>query len=227
MSIPIPSYDYVFKLIIIGDSGVGKTSLLNRICNNNVIEENTPTIGVEFQSKIEMIDNGQRVKCQMWDTAGQENFAPIIKTYYRGSAGAIICFDTTSENPIERINYWYDEIHKNTSKIPQIIVVGTKIDEEPKCDLDKISEYIQSKNMQLILTSARLGMRHEIVLLSLSNKIFDNVINNNNNDEEPNKMSFSGIKCMKLKKNTYRQYCDLNNPNEDAVYTNCGKCIIS
>ena len=54
MSIPIPSYDYVFKLIIIGDSGVGKTSLLNRICNNNVIEENTPTIGVEFQSKIEI-----------------------------------------------------------------------------------------------------------------------------------------------------------------------------
>ena len=84
MSISIPSYDYVFKLIIIGDSGVGKTSLLNRICNNSIIEENTPTIGVEFQSKIEMIDNGERVKCQMWDTAGQENFAPIIKTYYRG-----------------------------------------------------------------------------------------------------------------------------------------------
>jgi small GTP-binding protein len=228
MSITVPSCDYVFKIIVVGDSGVGKTSLLNRICDNSVIEENNPTIGVEFQCKLQMIDNGEMVKCQMWDTAGQENFAPIIKTYYKGSAGAVLCFDTTQSDPIKKIEYWYNEIIKNSPNTPQIVVVGTKIDEEPKCDLDKISEYIQSKNMQLILTSARLGMRHEIVLLSLSNKIFDNVINNNNNDdEEPNKMSFSGIKCMKLKKNTYRQYCDLNNPNEDAVYTKCGKCIIS
>ena len=226
MSISIPSYDYVFKIIIIGDSGVVKTSLLNRICNNSIIEENTPTIGVEFQSKIEMIDNGERVKCQMWDTAGQENFAPIIKTYYRGSAGAIICFDTTAENPIERINYWYDEIHKNTSTSPQIIVVGTKIDEEPKCDLDEISEFLESKNIQLVLTSARIGLRHQIVLLSLCNKIFDNVIDNkqyNPND----KMSYTGIKFMDDNK-IKRKYCEINRNNTEMVKLTCNdKCTIS
>ena len=217
MSITIPSYDYVFKIIVVGDSGVGKTSLLNRICNNSVIEETSPTIGVEFQTKLEMIDNGEIVKCQIWDTAGQENFAPIIKTYYKGSAGAILCFDTTDDNPIEKIDYWYNEIINNSSNTPQIVVVGTKIDEQPKCDLDKIDKYIQSKNIQLILTSARLGMRHEIVLLSLTNKIFDTVLNDNENIDN---ISPTGIKRVKSKKKN-RQYCEINQNNIDMANATC------
>ncbi len=223
MSLSIPSYDYVFKLIVVGDSGVGKTSLLNRICNNKVIEENTPTIGVEFQSKLQMIDNGEMVKCQMWDTAGQENFAPIIKTYYKGSAGAILCFDTTERNPIHKIDYWYDEIIKNSSNVPQIIVVGTKIDEEPKCDLNKISEYVESKKISLILTSARIGMRHEVVLLTMCNKIYDNVIANTENIAN---MSATGIKCLNNKNQDKRQYCELRN-TEMTKLTCTDSCILS
>ncbi len=222
----IPSYDYVFKIIVVGDSGVGKTSLLNRICNNSQIEENSPTIGVEFQTKMEMIDNGQTIKCQIWDTAGQENFAPIIKTYYKGSAGAVLCFDTTKSNPIEKIDYWYNEIIQNSPTTPQIIVVGTKIDEEPKCDLDKITKYLESKNLQLILTSARLGMKHEIVLLSLSNKIYDNVIDTE--DFYLNSNKSAGIKTLHGEIKTNRRYCELNKESVEMVNLTCGsdKCTI-
>ena len=226
MSRTIPSYDYVFKIVVVGDSGVGKTSLLNRICNNSTIEENSPTIGVEFQTKIIMLDNGETVKCQIWDTAGQENFAPIIKTYYKGSAGAVLCFDTTDDEPIKKIDYWYNEIINNSSNEPQIIVVGTKIDEEPKCDLDQITNYLESKNLQLVLTSARLGMRHQIVLLSLCNKIYDNVIDKE--DFYLNSSKSIGIKTLHDEMKTNRRYCELSRESVQIVDTTCSdKCIIS
>ena len=88
-------YDHLFKLVIIGDSGVGKSSLLVRFADDTFSENCISTIGVDF--KIKTIDiNGERVKLQLWDTAGQERFRTITATYYRGTHGVIVVYDVTS-----------------------------------------------------------------------------------------------------------------------------------
>ena len=96
------NYDYMVKLIIIGDSGVGKTNILTRFCNDQFKETHLATIGVDFNIKNIQIDN-KRLKLQIWDTAGQERFKTITETYYRGAAGIILCYAVNSEESFQSI----------------------------------------------------------------------------------------------------------------------------
>jgi len=91
------SYDYLFKFIMIGDSSVGKTCMLTRYVDGWFKSDNDPTIGVEFGSKLIKCKDGTVVRLQVWDTAGQESFRSITKSYYRGAIGAILVYDITQE----------------------------------------------------------------------------------------------------------------------------------
>ena len=90
-------YDYMVKLIIIGDSGVGKTNILTRFCENEFKETHVATIGVDFNVKTIQIGD-KRLRLQIWDTAGQERFKTITETYYRGAAGIVLCYSVDSES---------------------------------------------------------------------------------------------------------------------------------
>ena len=103
-------YDYLFKIVLIGDSGVGKSNLLSRFVKNEFNLESKATIGVEFAPKTLLLDNGQIVKAQIWDTAGQERYRAITSTYYRGAVGALVVYDITKTKTFESVERWLEEL---------------------------------------------------------------------------------------------------------------------
>ena len=120
-------YDYLFKILMIGSSGVGKSCLLLRFADDNFNEQNMPTIGVDF--KIRTLDVDTKVcKLQVWDTAGQERFKTITSSYYKGAAGIIVTYDITDRDSFNAVHTWMSEIEKYTPTKPSITLVGNKSD---------------------------------------------------------------------------------------------------
>ena len=150
-------YEYIFKYIIIGDSSVGKTSLISTLMNGSFKKEYTTTIGVDFASKMLKLDD-HTIKIQIWDTAGQEAFRSITKCYYRGAIGCIIVFDITSVKSFENVKTWLNDVnHSDRSDKRQIMIVGNKKDLEKYRAVSKeeINDLISSlENVKYFETSA-------------------------------------------------------------------------
>ena len=119
--------DYKLKLVIVGDSGVGKTNLIKRFVSNTFTPNSKATVGVEFISKSYRINN-QVFKIEMWDTAGQERYKSITAAYYKGAKGALIVYDTTQKTSFENIDKWMAEIKDKSSKDMKLMIVGNKTD---------------------------------------------------------------------------------------------------
>ncbi|XP_034275628.1 ras-related protein Rab-35-like isoform X2 [Pantherophis guttatus] len=115
-------YDHLFKLLIIGDSGVGKSSLLLRFADNTFSGSYITTIGVDFKIRT-LVINGERVKLQIWDTAGQERFRTITSTYYRNTHGVIIVYDVTNAESFVNVKRWLHEIGQNCDNVCKILDV--------------------------------------------------------------------------------------------------------
>ena len=137
------SYDYLFKFILIGDTGSGKTSFADRLVDNEFYHNHESTIGVDFRCKSTMLDNRIVIKAHMWDTAGQEKFSSIITNYYQGIAGAIIVFDVTNMPSFKRVDFWRKEILKNRHSTDPLIIllVGNKIDRPDRAVSRDEAEY--------------------------------------------------------------------------------------
>jgi len=120
-------YKYKFKLVLVGDCSVGKSSILYRFSENRFITNYNPTIGVDFSSKIIDFNNGTKVKLLVWDTAGQERFRSITKNYYRDANAHLLIFDLTDSGSFENLKYWIKEI-KDYSDFQNIFLIGTKND---------------------------------------------------------------------------------------------------
>jgi len=123
----IQDYDYLFKLLIIGDSGVGKSSLLMRFSDNIFSGTYITTIGVDFKIRTLTV-NGKRVKLQIWDTAGQERFRTITSTYYRGAQGVVIVYDVNASESFANVKRWITEADQYCDKTVSKILVGNKND---------------------------------------------------------------------------------------------------
>ncbi|PON96106.1 Small GTP-binding domain containing protein [Trema orientale] len=122
-----PEYDYLFKLLLIGDSGVGKSCLLLRFADDSYVETYISTIGVDF--KIRTVEQDEKtIKLQIWDTAGQERFRTIASSYYRGAHGIIIVYDVTDEDSFKNVKGWLQEIDKYTNGNVNKLLVGNKCD---------------------------------------------------------------------------------------------------
>ncbi|KZV40513.1 hypothetical protein F511_40145 [Dorcoceras hygrometricum] len=120
-------YDYLFKVVLIGDSGVGKTNLLSRFSRNEFSQSSKSTIGVEFATRSIQVDD-KVVKAQIWDTAGQERYRAITSAYYRGAVGALIVYDVTRHVTFENVERWLKELRGHTDMNIVIMLVGNKAD---------------------------------------------------------------------------------------------------
>ncbi|GAB2274704.1 Ras- protein Rab11D [Dionaea muscipula] len=120
-------YDYLFKLVVIGDSGVGKSNLLSRFTRNEFNLESKSTIGVEFATKTLNID-GRLIKAQIWDTAGQERYRAITSAYYRGAVGALLVYDVTRQSTFENAARWLRELRQHTDPNIVVMLIGNKLD---------------------------------------------------------------------------------------------------
>lgn len=120
---------YIFKYVIVGDSSVGKSSLLVRFTDNYFQESWLPTIGVDFKIRnFEM--NGKSIKANIWDTAGQERFKNITRVYYKGAHSAILVYDITDKQTFENIRQWYNEVKEMAGDNVKYVLVGNKNDLE-------------------------------------------------------------------------------------------------
>lgn len=130
-----PEYDYLFKLLLIGDSGVGKSCLLLRFADDTYSESYISTIGVDF--KIRTIEHdGKTIKLQIWDTAGQERFRTITSSYYRGAHGIIVVYDVTDQDSFDNVKQWLQEIERYASENVKKLLVGNKSDLTQKKQVD-------------------------------------------------------------------------------------------
>ncbi|KAG0448262.1 hypothetical protein HPP92_027899 [Vanilla planifolia] len=122
-----PEYDYLFKLLLIGDSGVGKSCLLLRFADDSYLESYISTIGVDF--KIRTVEqDGKTIKLQIWDTAGQERFRTITSSYYRGAHGIIVVYDVTEQESFNNVKQWLSEIDRYATENVNKLLVGNKCD---------------------------------------------------------------------------------------------------
>lgn len=155
-------YDYLFKVIIVGDSGVGKSCLLNRYTDDQFTNEHYSTIGVDFKIKTIEI-GGKQIKLQLWDTAGQERFRTITTSYYRGAHTIVLVFDLTSQQSFENLDKWIAQIEYHTTNENYFLaLVGTKSDmvDSPGAVVVKksvIDEYCAARGLKYYETSAKNG----------------------------------------------------------------------
>ncbi|CAO2823211.1 unnamed protein product [Amaranthus hypochondriacus] len=165
-------YDYLFKLLLIGDSGVGKSCLLLRFADDSYVESYISTIGVDF--KIRTVEqDGKSIKLQIWDTAGQERFRTITSSYYRGAHGIIIVYDVTDQQSFENVKQWLNEIDRYASDNVVKILVGNK------CDLtsNKVVSYETAKafadeiGIPFLETSAKNSTNVEEAFMTMAAEI--------------------------------------------------------
>ncbi|KAK4779786.1 hypothetical protein SAY87_015892 [Trapa incisa] len=120
-------YDYLFKIVLIGDSGVGKSNILSRFTRNEFCLDSKSTIGVEFATRTLQID-GKTVKAQIWDTAGQERYRAITSAYYRGAVGALLVYDITKRQTFDNVQRWLRELRDHADSNIVIMMAGNKSD---------------------------------------------------------------------------------------------------
>ncbi|MHA1211415.1 MAG: GTP-binding protein [Candidatus Heimdallarchaeota archaeon] len=155
-------FDYLFKTIVVGDGAVGKTAITYRYANDKFQENYKMTIGVDFTIK-QMVVRDKRIKCQIWDTGGQERFSKIRPLYYRGALGSLVVFDVTNKESFDNLDKWLQEVTTHCKKTP-IIIVGNKIDKDKRQVTAKAGKaYALKKSKEIGLkipyleTSAKTG----------------------------------------------------------------------
>ncbi len=169
------NYQFIFKIILIGDANSGKTSLLNRYVTKCFNDKYICTIGVDFMTKAVQIDD-QTMKLQIWDTAGMEKYKQITTSYYRGAQAAIVCFDLTNKSSFLSLQKWVDDYSKFYNPIfhKNIFIVGNKSDllEERDVSREEIESWIRTNNYNYFETSARTGENVENLFLELASGLY-------------------------------------------------------
>ncbi|KAI0713680.1 ras-domain-containing protein [Earliella scabrosa] len=183
-------YDYLFKLLLIGDSGVGKSCLLLRFAEDSFTDSYLSTIGVDF--KIRTIElEGKTVKLQIWDTAGQERFRTIAAAYYRGAHGIIMVYDVTDEETFKNVKGWMQEIERYASEDVKKLIIGNKSDlvERKVVEYSAAKEFADALSIPFIETSAKESTNVEEAFTMMAKVIKDDVDSQPEGDASSNNKS--------------------------------------
>jgi Rab family, other len=153
-------YHQLMKLIVVGDSGTGKSSLLHRFVEDTFSEDQTQTIGVEFGAKVVQL-LGKKIKLQIWDTAGQERYKSVTRSYYRGAVGCLIVYDITNRSSYEHISAWLNDVRQLAGKDVVVMLIGNKSDmansDKRVVTHNEASLFAQENGLMHFETSAATG----------------------------------------------------------------------
>lgn len=203
------SHQFVFKYIIIGDSGVGKSCLLLQFTDKRFEPLHDLTIGVEFGARMVSID-GKNVKLQVWDTAGQESFRSITRSYYRGACGALLVYDVTRRETFAHLQTWLEDAKANSNTAITIMLIGNKCDLENKRQVSKEEgeQFAKAHGLVFMETSAKTAQNVDDAFLRTAAMIYENyqkgiidasVVSGKpaggNKPPQPKQSSSSGGKC--------------------------------
>ena len=188
-------YDLMFKILLLGDSGVGKSSLLLRYTKNEFISDMRSTIGVEFALKYITIDNYQ-LKIQIWDTAGMERYRSITNAYYKGAKGVIVLYDICRKKSFENVDKWIDDFKSKADDDAVIILIGNKSDLDDKREVSKEEgeSKAQMNKFAFMETSAKDNNNVQKAFETLFSEIVKIYKNKNNIDLNDNKEGDEGMK---------------------------------
>ena len=167
------SYEIMVKVVLVGDSGVGKTNIMSKYLKNQFREDSKATVGVEFGSKQFTVENHQ-IKAQIWDTAGQERYKAITSAYYKGAKGAFVVYDITRKNTFETVNKWVSDISVAADKKITLILIGNKNDLEDQRQVTKEMGEEKAKELGLAFmeTSACSGENLDKAFQLMINEIY-------------------------------------------------------
>lgn len=167
-------YDDLFKIVIIGDSGVGKSCLLLRFADDTFTDNYYTTIGVDFRYKCISINN-KKIKLQIWDTAGQERFKTVTSAYYRGADGIIIVYDQTEHQSFDHLGDWLDDITKFTTDNPIKFVIANKEDLKDNATVtdEEIRNFSLRTGIEVIKASAKSSYQVKYAFEKLTQKLIN------------------------------------------------------
>ena len=201
-------YDLLFKLILIGDSYVGKSNILLKYLKNQFNENSKTTIGVEFGTK-NIIINNKRIKIQIWDTAGQERYRSITSAYYKGAKGALIVYDITRKNTFDNIDKWITDLKLNGDKDICIIILGNKSDLIDKREINK-NDGIKKAEMYKTAFLETSALNGDNISKAFDELIEQIVINNKNIFQDDNENEIDKGVNLNDEKNNNNKKCCLN-----------------
>jgi Ras-related protein Rab-1A len=201
----IMDYDYIFKILLVGDSSVGKTSIATRFADNEFSPNYISTIGVDFKIKTLNFD-GKKFKITIFDTAGQERFRTITSSYYRGGHGIILAYDITDIYTFNNIPSWMKEIRQYANDSVKIVLVGNKSDLEKKRIISYKEGEEMAKNLkiQFIETSAFSNTNINNIFTTLITEIKDEVIKNELKVKEKSSLNIDKTSVISFK---FRNKC--------------------
>ena len=165
--------ELVYKILLLGDSEVGKSCFLMRYSDNIFVENYITTIGLDYKLKYVQLDSGETIKVQLWDTAGQDRYRTIAKNYYKGSHGILLLYDITKENSFENIREWVQNIREEVYEKAIIFLIGNKIDKknERKITTEQGQKLAAEYNLPFFEASAKSGENVEEIFKNLYKKI--------------------------------------------------------
>lgn len=214
-----PIFDYQFRLILIGDSTVGKSSLLKYFTDGKFAEISDPTVGVDFFARLIEVKDGTRIKLQLWDTAGQERFRSITKSYYRNSVGALLVYDICNRTSFEHIPIWMMEARRHIEPHrPFFALVGCKLDLvnsgiQREVSKEEAKMFADQNGLYFVETSSKNGMNVEEAFKSVTQEVYNRIQTGEYKVED----GWDGIKTGFARPNGL----DLNLVEAEAARTGC------
>ncbi|XP_041037631.1 ras-related protein Rab-25-like [Carcharodon carcharias] len=192
MGSPEDDYSFVFKVVLIGESGVGKSNLLSRFTRNEFNHDSRTTIGVEFSTRTVIIE-GVPVKTQIWDTAGLERYRAITSAYYRGAVGALLVYDITKHLTYESVERWLNELLDHADNKLVVMLVGNKTDlsEIRAVPIEEAKSFAEKHEMLFMETSALDSTNVELAFQTVITEIFHRRAQNRGNKQVINSVSIS------------------------------------
>ena len=189
--------DAVYKILLLGDSEVGKSCFLMRYADNVFVENYITTIGLDYKLKYVQLDSGEKIKVQLWDTAGQDRYKTIAKNYYKGSHGILLLYDITKVNSFENIREWIKDIKEEVYEKAIIFLIGNKIDKdiERKITTEQGERLAEEYNLPFFEASAKSGENVDEIFKALYKKISEAYIDIQKDKGE--KLGSSGKKKMR------------------------------
>ena len=199
-------YDILFKIILVGDTSVGKTNIINKYIKNEFREDFYATIGVEFSHKKFIVEN-RKIKAQIWDTAGQERYKAITRAYYKGAKGAFIVYDITRKETFDDVDKWRNELISSCNQEITVMLIGNKCDLEDQREISKEQgeEKAKSFGFSFLETSALSGENLEKGFQMLIEEIYQKYKVEQSKSDEFNLNS--GAEEIKIGKMTKKKKC--------------------
>lgn len=200
-------YDYLFKLVVVGDSGVGKSSICTRYTKGVFDPRFLTTIGVDFECQTIELD-GKVVKLQIWDTAGQERFKAITNSFYRGAHGIVIVFDLTNWESFANVKHWLEEVNRREGEVVNKLLIGNKCDQDLKrvISFDAANEYANKLKIPYLETSAMRAINVDQAFVNMASEIKTRLISSCDSDDNSGQ---DGVLPVKSYHKSYTGCCQL------------------